>query len=162
MRAVHLVRRFAATAAGRGPSEIDVAWARQRLSASELDLWVRMTPADRRHSVAVARWVDRNVTTQPPAEVLRAALLHDVGKADARLGVLGRVGAALIPASYKDRMPGRIGRYLQYPELGAEALAHAGSDPLVVSWAREHHLPPPRWTVPESVGKVLQAADNAG
>ena len=39
-------------------------------------------------------------------------------------------------------------------------LALAGSDPLTVAWAREHHLPEDEWTVPTAVGEALKAADD--
>ena len=39
-------------------------------------------------------------------------------------------------------------------------LGMAGSAPLTVAWAREHHLPPEEWTVPLEVGEVLKAADD--
>jgi hypothetical protein len=43
--------------------------------------------------------------------------------------------------------------------LGADLLAAAGSEPLTVSWAGEHHLDPERWTVDAGVGAALKAAD---
>jgi hypothetical protein len=55
---------------------------------------------------------------------------------------------------------GRAGRYLCHDEIGAGLLAEASSDPLTVAWAREHHLPADRWTVPVDVGTALKAADD--
>jgi len=49
------------------------------------------------------------------------------------------------------------------PKLGLEMFQSAnvaGSDPLTVTWAREHHLPADRWTVPAAVGAALKAADD--
>jgi hypothetical protein len=53
-----------------------------------------------------------------------------------------------------------VGLYLRHPELGAEMLELAGSDPLTVTWAREHHLPRDRWTLPAPVADALKAADD--
>jgi hypothetical protein len=55
---------------------------------------------------------------------------------------------------------GRIARYLRHDELGAQLLEAAGAAPLTVAWAREHHLPPSRWTVPAPAGAALKAADD--
>ena len=41
----------------------------------------------------------------------------------------------------------RIGLYLRHDRVGADLLSSAGSDPLTVAWAGEHHRPPERWTV---------------
>ena len=47
-----------------------------------------------------------------------------------------------------------------HPDLGADLLQLAGSDPLTVAWAREHHLPEPEWTVPTPIGRALKDADD--
>jgi hypothetical protein len=102
--------------------------------------------------------------------VLAAALLHDVGKLDAGLGTYGRVVAtvsALVAGrdtaeawSRRRGFTRKVGLYLRHPELGGGMLALAGSDPLTVAWAREHHLPRDRWTVPVEVADALKAADD--
>ena len=56
------------------------------LSESELKLWPRMSRADRRHAVGVAREVERQLGREATTPVLAAALLHDVGKVSAGLG----------------------------------------------------------------------------
>ena len=93
-----------------------------------------------------------------------------MGKSVAGLGTYGRVMATLSEAVggrsmarvWADRrgMTRRIGLYLQYPTLGAELLAVAGSDDRVVAWAAEHHEPEERWTVPVEAGRLLSAADD--
>jgi hypothetical protein len=110
-----------------------------------------MSNADRRHSVAVARRIDRG------PETIAAALLHDVGKVESGLGTFGRVLATIIGPG---RARGRMAVYLRHDLIGAELLAAAGARPLVVTWAREHHLPPERWTVPPDIGAALKAADD--
>ena len=54
----------------------------------------------------------------------------------------------------------RIGLYLKHPEIGADLLELAGSDPLTVAWAREHHLPSEQWTIDAAVAAAIDAADN--
>jgi hypothetical protein len=132
----------------------------------EVALWDRMPGSDRRHAVGVARRVEAALGGEDAAgrAVLAAALLHDVGKVDAGLGTFGRVGATVAalaagPAR-AGRWGGRVGGYLRHDSRGAELLAAADSDPVTVTWAREHHLPPARWTLPRQVADTLKAADD--
>ena len=128
-----------------------------------------MSNPDRRHAVRVARRVEAELGPDAPTEVFAAALLHDVGKVDARLRTYGRVVATLTIALAGRKTVAswtetrgiwrRIGLYAEYPKLGAEMLTLAGSDPLTVAWAREHHERPDDWTVPPELGHVLAAAD---
>lgn len=139
------------------------------LSPEELALWRRMSRADRRHAAGVARRVGAAVDGAGPP-VLAAALLHDVGKVTAGLGTYGRVIATvaggLTGRAYADLWTSsrgftrRVGLYLRHARLGADMLALAGSDPLTVRWAAEHHLPEEEWTVPLEVGRALKAADD--
>lgn len=148
----HLARRFVGSLRPGGPTLADDAWAEARLGPDERLLWRRMSGTDRRHAIEVARRATAALGERADPPVLAAALLHDVGKVVSGLGPARRVVATL--------MPGRYPHYRDYPQLGAELLARAGSDPLTVAWAAEHHLPADRWTVPAPVGAALQAADD--
>ena len=161
MSAGHLVRRFFGSLASGGPSVADEAWVLTVLSEGEHALWRRMSGPDKRHAAGVARRVQRAGVDDRAA--LTAALLHDVGKLESGLGTFGRVfatvarrwtraGAGWVPEPWR--------RYDDHSALGAVLLDRAGSGPLVVAWAAEHHLPPDRWTVPAEVGAVLKAADD--
>lgn len=169
---VHLARRFAGMLVPVGPRASHRSWALEQLNRDEVALFCRMRPADRRHAVGVARRVSDELGGAATRPVLAAALLHDVGKVEARLGVYGRTVATLSAAAIGHdpeiirtwaRMKGftrRVALYLQHPRLGGDLLAMAGSDPLTEAWAREHHLPSDRWTVPIEVGEVLKACDD--
>lgn len=157
--ASHLIRRFVGSLWPGGPGPRDDAWARSFLIEGERALWAEMSGPDRRHAVAVARRVATTDLTAIPA-----ALLHDVGKVQAHLGPVGRVAAtvlALVAGRQRVvRGRGRMARYLSHDVIGAAMLERAGSDRLTVAWAREHHLPADRWTVPAPVGAWLKAADD--
>lgn len=172
---LHLVRRFLWSLwwslRPRPPDPVDDAWARGHLRPSEEALWDRMVPLDQRHAVAVARRVDADPRV-PEAEreaAVGAALLHDVGKVTADLGTIGRSVATAAEWVVSDETAhrwaeargrrGDVGRYLTYPEAGAALLREAGSTPLAVAWAREHHRPPDEWTVDRLLGEALAAAD---
>ena len=169
-RAGHLVRRFVGSLRPGGPGGDDEAWVAALLGQGELELWRRMSGPDRRHAAAVAHRVERALGVEATPPVLAAALLHDVGKVAAGLGTYGRVVATVagtvagrgMAASWS-RSRGftrSVGLYLRHAELGADMLRLAGSDPLTVAWAAEHHDPPDRWTVPGRVAEALEAADD--
>ena len=169
---IHLVKRFVGTAWPAGPKAIDAEWAEANLIDGERELWGRMKRADRRHAAAVARRVEAALGPEATRPVLAAALLHDVGKIEARFGAYRRTLATLsaiavghdpdvIRAWTRTRgFTRRIGLYLQHPKLGGDLLGMAGSDPLTEAWTREHHLPEEEWTVDVAVGRVLKDADD--
>jgi hypothetical protein len=166
----HLVKRFAGSLRPGGPSRPDDTWARAHLAEREIALWDRMANPDRRHAVAVARRVERALGHGATDPVLAAALLHDVGKSVSHLRTYGRVVATLSAKVAGREMAEawtqtrgftrRVGLYLEHPRLGGDLLELAGSDPLTVAWAREHHLPEEDWTVPREAGRALKAADD--
>lgn len=149
MKLVHLTKRFFGSLRAGAPAGEQ--WAIDQLNPGERALWARLPDADRHHAVGVARAV--------PAELAVAALLHDVGKVESGFGTFARVGATLL-GMVKREWPGRLGQYLRHDEIGAALLTDAGSAPLTIAWAREHHLPEARWTVPLDVGRALKAADD--
>lgn len=151
----HKVKRFATSLLPGGPSFEAEAWVVSVLSEAELALWRRMSGADRRHAVGVARRVEAALGERATPPVLAAALLHDVGKVESGLGTFGRVAATVGP--WRTR---RMREYQRHPDIGAGLLELAKADPLTVAWAREHHLPPERWTVPSDLAAALKAADD--
>ena len=91
----HLARRFFGSLRPGGPPDAERAWVEDVLSDAEYGLWTRMSGPDRRHSVQVAREVERRLGHEATPPVLAAALLHDVGKIDADLRTWGRVVATM-------------------------------------------------------------------
>jgi hypothetical protein len=163
---IHWVGRFVRSIRPSAPSPEDLAWAGEWMSPAEAALFDGMDDRDRSHSIGVARKV-ASVSVDPA--MLAAALLHDVGKSRARLGLVGRVVATLVGVVARDAwlarfaggmgLAGRVATYLDYPALGRTMLTEAGSDPLVAAWAAEHHRPPAEWSVPAAFGHVLADAD---
>ena len=171
----HLATRFFIALWPGGPTKSGEDWALGQLLPGEQQLWHRMSGPDRRHGVAVARRADRDLRgtgTGVPREVLAAALLHDVGKVEARLGTFARVGVTLAAlAAGRERLVGcpedgrasglrrRVAVYLTHDKVGARLLREAGSDDLTATWAEQHHLPPSAWTLEGRVASALKAAD---
>ena len=162
--AAHLVRRFAESLRPGDPPADDDAWATHYLLPGEVALWRLMKGFDRRHAVGVAQRAMADLGADATRPVMAAALLHDVGKIDSRFGVWRRVGATLWSkargvANVADGRS-RTARYVNHPAIGAHLLRDAGSDPLTVAWAAEHHLAPSEWTIDRRVADGLKNADD--
>lgn len=111
--------------------------------------------ADQRHGFAAALQV--LATDSSRLDLVRAALLHDVGKRHARLGPLGRVVASF---AQRLRLPltSRMALYRDHGTLAAAELAE--QERVVADFARHHHgVRPP--SIPAGEWKTLVAADRA-
>jgi hypothetical protein len=167
-RAAHLGRRFLASLRPRPLRADDLAFVRGALLPEEFACWEQLGPADRAESVATGRALAAAIDEAGQASDTRwvaAALLHDVGKADSTLGVIGRslaTATAAVAGTRRARaFPGAFGRYVNHDELGAQRLLAAGARPEAVSWAAAHHRPG-RWDatgIPPAICRMLAAAD---
>ena len=83
-----------------------------------------MQAQDRRHSIEVARRLMADLD-DAPRDVVAAALLHDVGKIQSRLGTFARVVATVVGPR-----TARFRRYHDHEALGVGLLASAGSTEL--------------------------------
>ena len=132
----HLFWRFIEVLAARPLSPREQTEVAALLRDPERDLFWRQPAADQRHCLEAAR---RVLSAAPGRrELARAALLHDVGKRHARLGVIGRSLASglelvRLPA------PGRLNAYLQHGPIGADELRSVGAEGLVVAFTEHHH-----------------------
>ncbi|MDH3294053.1 MAG: hypothetical protein OER95_07000 [Acidimicrobiia bacterium] len=119
-KVVHLARRFFGSLRPGRPPAADLVWVEDHLSAAELAIWGAMSDPDQRHSVEVARTVDKEVRRRDTEVaggtsgdwsvladwfdsvehrrqmMVAAALLHDSGKNLSGLGTFARVGATLL------------------------------------------------------------------
>ena len=132
------------------------------LSASELALFVRMEPRDRRHSLLVMRRLERDgvlalrggstagAANPADRELLAAALLHDIGKGRQALWhrvlyvlVLGVSPLLLGRVMCEGRgWRGSLWRLRHHARLGGALLREAGSAPRVVELVEWHLMQP--------------------
>lgn len=123
------------------------------LSPSALALFQTMSVADQQHSLRVCRGLEARGSSNK--DLLAAALLHDVGKAQGRVPFWTRP----VIVMGKRYMPGLLSRLAVYPragqglsrwqralgyawwhaEVGAELAAAAGLSERAVEYIRTHH-----------------------
>lgn len=122
----------------------DDAWALGRLDAVERTLYLRLSAAERHHAIAVARCVVRRLPQASPV-LVRAALLHDVGKLGAPQNVVWRVLTHLLPetqAAAEPRLRGLAGARQarrHHAALGAAMMRRAGGSEEVAVLIERHH-----------------------
>ena len=157
-RLLHLVGRFLRSVVARRPGPAGQALVAAHLDETRSQVFWRQPVPDLDQAVRGAR---RIVAAAPERDdLVRAFLLHDVGKRHARAGTVQR---SLITVAALLRLPvGERGRaYLAHGERGAAELEAMGCDELTVAFARHHHEDPPRWVDPGD-WELLVHADRAG
>jgi HD domain len=175
VKLVHLAGRFTRALWPGPPRAADVEWVHGILNEGTFTQFRRQPNHDQRHAIGVARDVERRLAGTEYAgddRWLAAALLHDIGKLDARLGIYGRVVATVAGAvagrhmadvwSTKQGFTRRVGLYLRHAELGADRIRIAQGPEAAARWAAAHH-DPDQWDatdIPSEVMAVLDAADN--
>lgn len=132
----HLVRRFFRSTAARWPSPEEQIFVGHQLTDRAAVLFFAQQPMDQAHAIRVAR----RVATRTPErrDLIRAALLHDIGKAATRLGVLRRSVASLLAIVHLPR-PRAMQQYLDHGTIGADLLTGIEADPVVIAFAAHHH-----------------------
>ncbi len=157
-RPFHLAARFLDVTLARplAPGEQAEVAALLRTGAERSMYWDQPR-ADQRHGLASARLV--RASRPRRADLVRAALLHDVGKHRAGLGPVGRSLATIV-----DRLgiagPVRFAHYLDHGRIAARELRRAGAEPLVVAFALHHHRARPE-EISREDWALLQSADRA-
>ena len=151
----HRIRRFFWSLRAKPLSPRDQSEAKALLRPEERHLFWGQPPIDQRHAIEGAR---RALAARPGNRPLaRAALLHDVGKRHAQLGVLGRSLASGLELF--GITPKRWHSYYQHGEIGARELEEAGAEDLVVRWAETHTREEPPADFDRADWEVLRHAD---
>jgi len=171
-QAVHYrVEQFVrALTAKHAISEQRVRRAADILSPEARALFVQQAPQDQRHALDVYETLVARGHTDK--DLLTAALLHDVGKAAARIPVWQRaifvLAEHLAPSIVERaahagtlRRQGVMTTYANHAEIGARWAEATGCSELAVELIRRHERPvDTRQTECERLLAALQAADN--
>ncbi|HEX6219926.1 MAG TPA: hypothetical protein VF115_02415 [Acidimicrobiia bacterium] len=151
----HLVRRFFDVARARPLTDVEREHVREWLSPQLADLFFDQPHHDQRHGHTAARSVIDSGFDD--LGVVTAALMHDIGKRHARLGLFGRSVASVMIIT-RIRLPERIAVYRDHGIVGARELGDAGAPSLAIDFALHHHGQRPP-TIASDVWDALVAAD---
>lgn len=152
----HLVRRFFSVTFARGLDASEQRWVAGLLRPGEVDAFWSQPVADQRHGHDCARYVADRTDRR---DLVRAGLLHDIGKRHARLGPIGR-SVATVAAALGFHGHAGFRRYTRHGPEGALELARAGAEPLVVEFTEAHHGARPASITAEE-WDLLEQADRA-
>lgn len=124
----------------------DDAFAQRVLPEPEFRLYMQLDARDRQHAYEVTKRLLRDMP-DAPLELVRAALLHDVGKAGRPYRPLERILVHLYTPSdipLEPRLAGVRGawqRKLHHARYGADMIRAAGGDARVAELVARHHEP---------------------
>jgi len=124
----------------------DDAFAARRLPPAERRLYLRMDPRDRHHACEVAKALLRRHPDAGDA-LVRAALLHDVGKSARPYRVLERILVHLLPERPLPAEPrfegleGAVQVKRHHHHYGAGMIREAGGSEAVARLVECHHEP---------------------
>ncbi len=134
------------------PGQIDDKTAQEILTPDAYQLFQKMSAGDRTHALCVLARL-REELPSPDQGLEEAALLHDVGKAEASLSLLRRATIVLLEKMDKEnlhrlaesRSSTRNNPYyihLHHAEIGAQKCTAAGCPAAVVELVRYHESDP--------------------
>jgi putative nucleotidyltransferase with HDIG domain len=150
----HLAKRFLEVARAQPLTPAEQAAVGRFLRLEEAGLFWGQPVPDQRHALAAARIAAGLRPSR--SDIVRAALLHDVGKRHAPLGIMGRSLASALELLHLPAR-GRLTTYLDHGRLGAEDLRAAGSEDLVVLFACSHHQSRPDGIAPQDWDALAEA-----
>lgn len=130
---------------------VDLDYVAAHLAPSELALFLRMPRAEQHHGIDLCRALEAE--NNHDADVLAAALLHDVGKSVVSPRPWERVWVVLAEYFLPERAEAwsrgapegwRRGFVIRrcHPAWGAQMVEEAGASPRAVELIRHHHAPP--------------------
>ncbi len=150
----HLVRRFFDVVSARPLDASERTTVESWLTPPLAEVFFAQNAADQRHGLHAAQVV---LAGGGAADTVVAALLHDIGKRNARLGAIGRSVASILIIL---RLPltERMRAYRDHGMTGAVELARLGAPALAIDFALHHHgrRPP---TIDPEIWDLLVAAD---
>lgn len=151
----HLLVRFWDVASSPVLTETERSWVAGYLKESEQSAFFAQPRGDQRHGYHSGRWV----AARGRPDLVRASVLHDIGKRRSGLGLWGRSLASLW-ILFGGRPSGRWRDYADHGRLAADELETLGAEALVVEFARHHHGARPVSIEPED-WQLLKESDRA-
>ena len=169
----HLGARFLFSVVKSKDEEVTKSELLKIMTKDERDLFFQQKKVDQTHSLRSAKSIYAQNGDQVHTDLVIAAALHDVGKLESELGIVGRIAATCLAFifglgrvhSWGSKREGtllnRVSKYVTHPEIGAQMLEEAKSCQLAISWALDHHKQEKDSTIDKNLFVVLQKADRA-
>jgi len=158
------------------PSGGDLEKVSSLLTPAQMALFHQMHRSEQAHSIQVMHAVmqaSQGIPDEPRRDLLRAALLHDVGKSRFPVRIWERavivLGKAFLPGEvrrWEEGQPSGWRRAFvvarQHPAWGAQMAEEAGASPLAAALIRRHQDQPqtPGGDLEYRLLQLLQAADH--
>jgi len=123
----------------------DIEYAKMNLSAPQHELFSRLSRQEQKHSIKVAREVEEECTKEgtDPADMVRVALLHDVGKLNARLNSIDKsllvLGDKFSGGRIRNLRWRKVGVYFNHGAMGRELLKGMGLSERSLYLIENHH-----------------------
>lgn len=127
----------------------------RHLTPEQANRFFAQDAADQRHGLEAAAAI--LAQGRFSEDVVVAAMLHDIGKRHARLGLIGR-SLASVAILLRLPLPKRVRLYRDHGELGASELQDIAAPAVAVDFARHHHGARPD-TIDQAVWRALVDAD---
>lgn len=126
-------------------SQEEVQFIESYLSAGERDLFDKLPYHEKRHAVSTARTIDMQGLCSDRDILIKAALLHDIGKIQSRAGIIKKSILVLTDKFFPTvscNLSNKLNMfyvYYNHPELGARLLEEINTNSQVVLLVRFHH-----------------------
>ncbi|MCY6353675.1 HD domain-containing protein [Clostridium sp. ZS2-4] len=123
-------------------SSKDKEFIREYLNQDEINLFAKLAVYDQRHSIKIAQDVKKIYSTNE--RLIKAALLHDIGKISKPLNLLERSLMVILDNLFKDKMKRYenikiIDSYYNHGENGYKILKGYGYNERLLYLVKNHH-----------------------
>ena len=124
----------------------DIEYLRKYLNEEEINIFNKLAVLDQKHSINVAMDIENSCETKDINKniLIKAALLHDIGKSEYRSNVLNKTVMVLL-----DKITGSkikkyksikmINIYYNHAEIGYNILKDQGYDEILLYLVKNHH-----------------------
>ena len=134
-------------------TESDYDYARKILNDEEFDLFLKLSKSEQKHSIRIAKDIEFIIKNEKTSDkdilknkelLIRASLLHDIGKSRKRLNVIDKSIIVILNKLTNGKLKNikksqKIQCYYNHSEYGYEILKDLVKNDLILDIIRNHH-----------------------